>query len=215
MDVYLGRHGESFANRLKIFAGQQNFKLTGKGKRQALGNRKKLEAVKPFDLVLVSDLDRAVDTSKILRHQGKRVVYTPLLRERGLGKIEGRKPQRFGLPYDVEEQDYAKDTPRLKRIGIESMYETLSRICSVIALMKRHNPKRVLVVAHGTINSYLISELLGETEKTRVHKAQRNDEIHLVKVGRTPKESVLVRNWQPGVVKAQPYLVKKAKDLGK
>lgn len=195
MEIIIARHGQSVANANKIFAGQKNYPLTPLGKRQARQNSEKV-AAEPFGAVFVSDLGRAYATFKRLKPKSSKIVVTPLLRERGLGEIEGNDPRAFGLGHDFEEKFYKRDEEFHKKHGMETLEDTLKRADEAIRLIKATKADKVLVVAHGTFNSYLISRLLGESEEKLVYSPQKNDELHYVKLDNYGRPVQAILDWQ-------------------
>ncbi|XP_036978394.1 fructose-2,6-bisphosphatase TIGAR B [Acanthopagrus latus] len=91
----LVRHGETEYNRLKLLQGQGVDTLlseTGAQQGEAVG--KYLRDI-PFNNVIVSNLQRAMQTAEIILRNnthcsGTEMVLEPLLRERGFGVAEGR-----------------------------------------------------------------------------------------------------------------------------
>ena len=97
LDIWLVRHGETFANAERIIQGHQGGELTKKGTEQAqkIGMRLQDEE---FDMVCVSDLNRTRQTwAQISKQQGFRhneenskIRYDARLREKGGGVLEGQ-----------------------------------------------------------------------------------------------------------------------------
>ncbi len=76
--LFLVRHGETVDNANKIMQGQTQGQLNDEGVRQAEQLRNQLAAT-PIDMVVSSDLKRAVDTARIVAEpHGLEVVTTPL-----------------------------------------------------------------------------------------------------------------------------------------
>ena len=102
MDVWLVRHGETFANFERIIQGHQGGELTPKGIEQAqkIGLRLKDER---FDLVCVSDLNRTRQTWAEIsikqnhRHseENNNLRFDARLREKGGGVLEGEPLTAF------------------------------------------------------------------------------------------------------------------------
>lgn len=91
MKIILIRHGESEANAIKddnkkIFIGQWECELTGKGRQQAMSLRDN-PILKDADAYFCSDLKRAVDTARCITDCD--VTVDKRLRERSLGIFEG------------------------------------------------------------------------------------------------------------------------------
>ena len=142
--LYLVRHGETVANKAHILQGQTDGELNDTGRRQAGEVRKKLNGAK-IDVYVASDLQRAVETCKIIAGQEHdKLVTTPLLRERDWGSFTGKY-----IP-DLEGQTWPDD--------IESLEELKSRAQNFLTWLKVTYPdKAVLAVGHGIINKAIQS----------------------------------------------------------
>lgn len=101
LDAYWVRHGESTWNRAGVMQGQTAWPaLTARGERQARLAAEELDRYGPAHVVS-SDLDRAVQTARIIGvHLGVPVSFDPLLRERCWGVFEGR-PVTEGHRHDA------------------------------------------------------------------------------------------------------------------
>ena len=142
--LYLVRHGETVANKAHILQGQTDGELNDTGRRQAGEVRKKLNGAK-IDVYVASDLQRAVETCKIIAGmEHDNLVTTPLLRERDWGSFTGKY-----IP-DLEGQTWPDD--------IESLEELKSRAKNFLTWLKVTYPdKAVLAVGHGIINKAIQS----------------------------------------------------------
>lgn len=142
--LYLVRHGETVANKAHILQGQTDGELNDTGRRQAGEVRKKLNGTE-IDVYVASDLQRAVETCKIIAGQEyDNLVTTPLLRERDWGSFTGKY-----IP-DLEGQTWPDD--------IESLEELKSRAQNFLTWLKVTYPdKAVLAVGHGIINKAIQS----------------------------------------------------------
>jgi probable phosphoglycerate mutase len=100
---------------------------------------------KEIDIILASDLKRAIDTARIIAEPHRLdVLTTPLLRERDWGSFTGRF-----IP-DLKGEVWPDD--------IETQENLLSRAGEFIAYVKQTFPgKKVLAVGHGIINKAIQS----------------------------------------------------------
>ena len=142
--LYLVRQGETVANKAHILQGQTDGELNDTGRRQAGEVRKKLNGAE-IDVYVASDLQRAVETCKIIAGtEHDNLVTTPLLRERDWGSFTGKY-----IP-DLEGQTWPDD--------IESLEELKSRAQNFLTWLKVTYPdKAVLAVGHGIINKAIQS----------------------------------------------------------
>lgn len=109
--LYLARHGETVDNANKIMQGQVQGQLNENGIRQARQLAQSMEG-KHFDAFVSSDLQRSIDTCRIVaeRHNAE-VITTPLLRERDWGSFTGKyipDLKNVEWPDDVEPLDVLK-----------------------------------------------------------------------------------------------------------
>jgi probable phosphoglycerate mutase len=154
--LYLVRHGETVDNANQIMQGQTQGALNEHGIQQAREVSEQWKD-KPLDVILASDLKRAIDTARIIAepHQME-VLTTPLLRERDWGSFTGRY-----IP-DLKGETWPDD--------IETLENLLSRAGEFIAYVRQTFPgKKVLAVGHGIINkaiqSYYYQKPMNEIQR--------------------------------------------------
>ena len=142
--ILLVRHGETFDNARQIMQGQTQGCLNETGREQARQVAQRL-AQEPVDVVVASDLQRAVQTAEfIAESHGLTVVTTPLLRERDWGGFTGRF-----IP-DLKGEVWPDD--------IESEEALLMRARSFILYITATYPgKKVVAVGHGIINKAILA----------------------------------------------------------
>lgn len=149
------RHGQTGHNRTRRWQGQFNSQLDETGWSQAEAVARRLRQCH-FDAVYASDLDRTVDTAKVI--VGERpITLLPALREWHLGEwqdqfiddIRKRFPEEFAV-YAAGSADYAFP-------GGESHDQLRQRVADCFEeLAQRHPGQSLLVVAHGgTLRSLL------------------------------------------------------------
>jgi len=88
MKVYVIRHGQSEGNRLSLHCGWSDTPLSALGHAQAQAANDYLKDI-PFDRIYCSDLPRARQTAQDAL-PGCEPIYSPLLREVGVGTLAGR-----------------------------------------------------------------------------------------------------------------------------
>jgi probable phosphoglycerate mutase len=146
------RHGETQWNVEARVQGHLDSPLTPQGHLQADAIARRLES-EAFDLVIASDLGRALQTAqRITGRSGHEVVLDPRLRERHFGEGEGltygeldaRWPDVFSRVRDTD--------PDASIPGGETRREFHERVAAAFdALAREHGGRRVLVVAHGGV----------------------------------------------------------------
>ena len=142
--LYLVRHGETFDNVSQIMQGQTQGALNSNGVRQAEELRQRL-VLTPIDAFVSSDLNRAVETCRIIAEgRTDKIVTTPLLRERDWGGFTGRF-----IP-DLKDEAWPDD--------IESVDALKARAREFLQWIRKEFPeKSVLAVGHGIINKAIQS----------------------------------------------------------
>ncbi len=154
--LYLVRHGETVDNANQIMQGQTQGALNEHGMQQAREVSEQWKD-KPLDVILASDLKRAIDTARIIAEPHRmEVLTTPLLRERDWGSFTGRY-----IP-DLKGETWPDD--------IETLENLLSRAGEFIAYVRQTFPgKKVLAVGHGIINkaiqSYYYQKPMNEIQR--------------------------------------------------
>ena len=170
--ILLVRHGETFDNARQIMQGQTQGCLNETGREQARQVAQRL-AQEPVDVVVASDLQRAVQTAEIIAEShGLTVVTTPLLRERDWGGFTGRF-----IP-DLKGEVWPDD--------IESEEALLMRARSFILYITATYPgKEVVAVGHGIINKAILAVYANCT--MREVQRMMNAEIRILTV--TPERA--------------------------
>ena len=142
--IFLVRHGETVDNARQIMQGQTQGELNEKGREQARQVAERL-AVEQVDVVVASDLHRAIQTAEYIAAQhGLSVTTTPLLRERDWGSFTG-----CFIP-DLKGRVWPDD--------IESEEALLLRARAFLLYMLATYPeKRVVAVGHGIMNKAILA----------------------------------------------------------
>ncbi len=186
MKLYIIRHGETFGNLNGD--GFSETDLTPKGERQIalLGGRFKDENIDEF---YVSPLVRAVKTANAVReyHKNTQIIIDALLLEKGT------EPDYIGLP-DEEIKRLCPDAKINHRtpLGEENDEKAYSRAKEIIEKIKAENDfeSTVVIIAHGTFNSYLVLAALDFPLKENFNFSHVNTGVSLVQ---TIKENGVVK----------------------
>ncbi len=176
MLLYIIRHGETYGNLNGD--GFTETDLTPKGKQQIafLGKRFKGEKI---DKIYSSPLIRAVKTANAIRsfHLNTPLTITSDILERGTDA------DYSGLE-DARLLQICPDAHIEKRfpLGDETPEQTMSRAVKFIEKIKAENPfdSTVVIVAHGTLNSYLVLAALGFPYKENFNFSHVNTGVTLV-----------------------------------
>lgn len=136
--IYFTRHGLTIMNKQGLRCGSTESPLTQEGRHQAFlaGHKaKKLH----IDLIVCSDMERAVETAEIIAKQigykQSHIRRTPLLRERNFGVLESAL--------------YVPDQDMDGIEGMEPEADLKSRVSEAATLIKSLTGQNVLVVGHG------------------------------------------------------------------
>ena len=186
MKLYIIRHGETFGNLNGD--GFSETDLTPKGERQIalLGERFKSENIDKF---YVSPLIRAVKTANAVRkyHKSTPIIIDSLLLEKGT------EPHYIGLP-DEEIKKLCPDAVINFRspLGEENDEKAYNRAKKIIEKIKAENnfDSTVIIIAHGTFNSYLVLGALDFPLKENFNFSHVNTGVSLVQ---TIKENGVIK----------------------
>ncbi len=176
MLLYIIRHGETYGNITGD--GFSETDLTPNGMHQIAFLAKRFKDEK-IDKIYSSPLIRAVKTANAIRsfHPETPLTITADILERGTD------PDYAGLP-DDELSKLCPDAKIEERfpLGDESPEKTMARAVSFIERIKKENTldSTVVVVAHGTLNSYLVLAALGFPYKENFNFSHVNTGVSLV-----------------------------------
>nr|WP_319571218.1 histidine phosphatase family protein [uncultured Draconibacterium sp.] len=151
-EITIIRHGETMWNVQKRIQGQRNSKLSENGITQAELVAKAL-AKREFDVLVSSDLGRAIETAKIINKQLLLPhEYNANLRERSFGIFEGKNFAEIEEKYPEEFLRYKERNPEFVVPGGESILQMYKRITSEIeSVARKFKDQKVLIVSHGLV----------------------------------------------------------------
>ncbi len=167
MEIYLMRHGETKWNKERRLQGGSDIELNENGIRLAEITSEKMCEIN-FDKVYSSPLKRAHKTAEIIVAGRDIPIYTnSLISEISFGEWEG-------IP-DVELTENGKDfkyffkSPELYRApksgeSLEALCERAAKFMSEVIEPEVQNCNRILIVAHGAINSALMTYIRNTKE---------------------------------------------------
>lgn len=143
--LYFVRHGESELNVRRIFAGQTDTPLTGRGREQAEAASERAKHLR-IDQIVASPLNRALETAQIIAagigYPRDKIVVNDVFKERSLGTLEGKS-------WD----DYAERADSTN--GAETEEALLTRAREGLELLKSLPADNVLLVGHGSFSRAL------------------------------------------------------------
>jgi len=150
------RHGETEWNRDGRFQGHLNSVLNREGLAQAEALGERL-ATEHFDLLLSSDLGRALQTaSAIALRSGHEVVVEPRLRERRMGIFQGLTAAEVQARYPDEYARFSTRDPDYVIPEGESARQLFQRsVACFTELAERHAGLTLATVTHGGVLAML------------------------------------------------------------
>jgi broad specificity phosphatase PhoE len=160
MEFVFLRHGESTGNASGVAQGRGSSPLSERGRAQAAAVGRRLREAKPFDLIVSSDMERALETARAVDLPFE---VDPAWREMDLGEWEG-------LPFVEVAERFPEELAALQRgdpvqIGRtgESIPAFTERVSEAIdRLVQRMDGEgRVLVSAHGGVIERAVAIALG------------------------------------------------------
>lgn len=162
MELLLIRHGETPWNREQRFQGVSDVELSEQGREQALRLRDHIHPVE-FDLVISSDLKRALDTAALVSGLPReRIELDSGLREMNQGELEGLTWTEGMTRYRELMARWMTDPVDLRIPGGETIREVAGRVASALhRVRERGHRRRVLVVSHNLAISAGLAGLLG------------------------------------------------------
>ncbi len=176
MFIYIVRHGETFGNLNGDGFTETDLTPNGENQVALLGERFKDERI---DKIYTSPLIRAVRTTKAIKNHHKEVPVTidcSLLEK-------GTDPDYTGLDDNVllKQIPDALILPR-KPLGEENDDIAYNRAKKIIEKIKNENPfdSTVVIVAHGTFNSFLVLAALDFPLKADFNFSHLNTGVTLV-----------------------------------
>ena len=162
-EFYIVRHGETAANSRNIVQGQNNVPLNENGLAQAARLAARLKDMR-FDAVYASDLDRAMQTARIVAPYAD-IIPARQLREWDLGEWVGKPFDEVKRLFPEEVDAFLHDRAECTVTGGESKAEVYGRIGRFLdELAERECGKRILIVTHCGVIRGMLKHILGITE---------------------------------------------------
>lgn len=155
-DLIAIRHGETEWNSAGRFQGHLDSALSQDGLAQARALAERLAAER-FDLLLSSDLGRALQTAHaIAARSGHEVLIEPRLRERNMGIFQGLTAAEAQARYPEEYARFRSHDPDYAIPGGESMRRLFERCVACFAELAQRYPGMTLAsVTHGGVLAVL------------------------------------------------------------
>ena len=146
--VLMIRHGESEANRNKVFAGHLDADLQHRGEKQAEKTAEFVAKNYKVDKIYASDLKRAFKTGKAVADRlSMDVIPDRRLREINAGKWEGETFDDLEKKYPVEYTIWRTDLGNARCPEGESTKELGERILAALTEIASENEGKTVVMA--------------------------------------------------------------------
>ena len=174
------RHGETEWNIASRIQGQGDSALTASGRAQAQAIAGRLAAAGPFDLLVSSDLGRALETAgPIAAATGLAIRPDARLRERHFGAGEGLTYDEVGARYPGAFRSEGAIDPDYAIPGGESRRAFHERVAAAFESLAREAPQaRIVVVTHGGVLGTLYRHIrdipLAEPHRIAIANASYN-----------------------------------------
>ncbi|MEE0865422.1 MAG: histidine phosphatase family protein [Clostridia bacterium] len=148
MKLYAIRHGETMANSKGIYNGTLNEDINETGIKQAEETRQLMKD-KEYDIIYCSPMIRAKHTCQIINEKDIPVIYDERLKERSLGKLDGKEIDRKGKDKELFYNYNYKSNDET----FEDLPTLFKRVHSFLdEIIKKNKDKNILIVAHGGIS---------------------------------------------------------------
>lgn len=152
--LILIRHGETQANKNKVFFGWQDIPLNENGINQAKQALKILKKYK-YEYIYSSPLSRAIETAKIVNYQNYDIIVNENLKEMNFGIFEGLTYKEACNLYPSESKIALENWENYNFINGESPKELQNRVMKFLKEVMDYKNDIVIVSHWGVISSIL------------------------------------------------------------
>jgi broad specificity phosphatase PhoE len=177
MKLYIVRHGETVENRSNIIQGQQPGTLSPLGLLQREKLAIRLQEFS-FDAIYCSDLERTRATLEPFTNISTiPVQYTPILREKSFGELEGHS----GEIYRRKLQSSGQTRIEYRPLNGESFLDVRARLIPFVdSLHASHSGESILLMTHGGVVRVLLTLLLDIPLEELLRREIRNASMNIV-----------------------------------
>ena len=161
--VYLVRHGQTDANIYEYAQGAEE-PLNDTGWRQAYAVAERAQNLN-FEVIISSDMKRAVQTAHAIAEATKRQVITePLLREvcypedlNGYDESGDKAARKEQFRKELLEN---LDNPDWHAYGVENQVALVARAQQVLQFLEEREEEKLLIVSHGNFLKTLVGHII-------------------------------------------------------
>ena len=159
--IYLLRHGDSRPDTVRRFIGRSDGPLNETGRSQAKFWRRELSRI-PFDRICCSDLQRSVETARIIGRRIKApLTVLPGLAEIDLGRWDGLPISEIRRQFPRAYEQRGADLAGYRPPGGESFADLSARVLPVFEGLLRPSAENILIAGHAGVNRVILCRLLG------------------------------------------------------
>lgn len=188
--LYLMRHGETDWNRERRWQAQLDLPLNQTGRDQAV-TLAGLVARLPLAAVYSSDLDRAMETARVITAAFPRAIPLhpePRFREFDAGILAGHTLDELRVLYPDWWAEDARDPVHTRCPGGETFVELQARVVAAVKdIAARHPDESVGIVGHGGSIRAIVFEVLGLTADRMDSFALDNCALSVVRWSASPR----------------------------
>ncbi|KAF8012428.1 hypothetical protein BT93_I0552 [Corymbia citriodora subsp. variegata] len=153
-EIFVVRHGRTDWNVERRIQGHLDVGLNEDGRQQARAVADRLSKEGKISAIYSSDLERAIETSKLIATVcgGVEVIKDPDLREQNPGKVQGLVESEATHVYPQIHEAYRSGRWDQEVPGGESKEQVYQRCTACLrSIGLKHKGERVVVVTHGTV----------------------------------------------------------------
>lgn len=163
---YFIRHGQTDWNAASRVQGSTDIPLNSTGCAQAI-HAARAVSKQPIDLIVSSDLCRAVETANLINlGLGYDVLIEPRIREKNFGSLEGKTLAEIDALEQIIDQDTSRpmqSNGKRQPEGAEFYDDFVTRVLAGVEAHLVKNPgKNILFVSHGAVFRLIHTALFGE-----------------------------------------------------
>jgi alpha-ribazole phosphatase len=161
--VYLVRHGETDYNKKSCYYGWTDCSLAQEGIEQSEALRSVFENIQ-YDVMLSSDLRRAVETANIINCCNRELLIDKRLRELNFGQWEGKSYQEVSTEHTEDWNLWVEDYENAAPTDGESFANMYNRISEFMDEARNlYKDKSMVIVSHNGSLRIIAAYLLGLT----------------------------------------------------
>lgn len=161
--VYLVRHGETEYNKKGCYYGWTDCGLAEEGIEQSEALGKTFKDIH-YDVMLSSDLKRAVETANIIHYNSVELKLDKRLRELNFGQWEGKSYQEVAIEYTEHWNLWVEDFENAEPTEGESFVNMCNRVCQCVDdILDEYKDKSIVIVGHNGSLRIIAAYLLGLT----------------------------------------------------